>query len=61
VAAHIEGDDVKAVAELSGERVERLRAPGIAMDANHGRRIGISPIEIMHAQIVDRQGLIRRL
>ena len=61
MAAHIQRDDMEAVAEMPGEAVERVGAAGIAVHADERRRRRIAPIEVVQLKTVYRDPLARRL
>ena len=46
VAADVHRDEPDSIREAPGERVERLRAARIAVNADHGRRAGSAPLQI---------------
>ncbi len=57
MAAHIHRDEMAAVAEPPGHRVERLGARGVAVDAYDRQRAGPAPFQIPQGQAVDGQRL----
>src|SRR5215469_1333437 len=50
VTAHIERKDAIAMLELPGERVERLSAGRVAMNADDRRRMTLPPFEVMERE-----------
>jgi hypothetical protein len=53
VPAHIEREDVKPILEVPGERVERVGASRVAVDAHDWRGVGLAPFEVVQGEIVD--------
>ena len=49
MAAHIHRDNVGAVLQMAGWRVERFGAPRIAVHANDRQRAGLAPFESAQA------------
>ena len=54
MAAHIQRDDMEAVAEPPREAVERVGAAGIAVHADQRRRRCVAPIEVVQSQPAHR-------
>src|SRR6202022_2479047 len=61
VTADIEREDAIAILEMPGERVERVRTPGVAVDADDRRGRGLAPFEVMQGKIVHPQRLAQGL
>src|SRR5262245_64273409 len=61
MASDIRDDEVEAVLEMSGWRVERLGTGGIPVDTDDRWSASIAPVEVVQAQAVDRQERTVRL
>jgi hypothetical protein len=61
MASDIRDNEVEAVLEMSGWRVERLGTGGIPVDADDRWSASIAPVKIVQAQTVDHQERTVRL
>src|SRR6202011_2101752 len=61
VTAPVEGEDAIAILEVPGERVERVRTPGVAVDADDWRSLSLAPFEVMQGETVHPQRLAQGL
>src|SRR5262245_24210827 len=61
MASDIRDDEVEAILEMSGWRVERLGTGGIPVDTDDRWSTSITPVKVVQAQTVDRQKRTVRL
>src|SRR4029434_2509328 len=61
MASDIRDDEVEAILEMSGWRVERLGTGGIPVDTDDRWSTSIAPVKEVQAQAVDRQERTVRL